>query len=156
MNDPAMLRYWVLLSKAFGAGGTRVLEALRVFETPQQIWEAVSEGRVKNLTPAVKRNVEQAKAEQADMLVDFCLNNHIELLPITDPRYPELLRTIYAPPFLLTAQGEMSLLQKELTLAVVGTRHPSPYSVKVTEYIVSDICRDDFFRAEKLTLSILP
>lgn len=144
MNDPEMLRYWVLLSMIFGAGSTKVLEAMRVYDTPQEIWEAVCAGRLPNLPPAVKKAAADASPEQADRIVHYCRSSRIELLPITDDRYPALLTTIYAPPFLLTAQGEFSLLEKPLSLAVVGTRHPSPYSVMVTNRIVSEICRDDF------------
>ncbi|MBU0579867.1 MAG: DNA-processing protein DprA [Candidatus Margulisbacteria bacterium] len=46
--------------------------------------------------------------------------------------YPECLKQIYAPPYLIYAKGKIELLKKENWLAIVGTRHPSFYGLKMT------------------------
>ncbi len=48
-----------------------------------------------------------------------------DILPVTDPGYPALLRTIYDPPPLLYVRGNAVVLQ-EAQLAVVGARKASP------------------------------
>ncbi len=52
--------------------------------------------------------------------------------------YPERLREIYDPPPVLWVRGDASLLARP-SLAIVGTRHPSPYGSGVAEMIARDL-----------------
>jgi DNA processing protein len=54
------------------------------------------------------------------------------VLPITDPGYPSLLRTIHDPPPLLYARGDIAALQAE-QLAMVGARKASAVGVRAAE-----------------------
>ena len=144
MADTEMLRYWVWLSMVFGAGSTRVQECLQHFDTPAEIYEALKAGRIPRVPPQVQKQVNACTLEQADSIVHYCRSNRITLLTQEDPAYPQLLETIYAPPFLLTAAGNLELLNKPLSLAIVGTRHPSPYSETVTDAMVTEVCKNDF------------
>lgn len=55
----------------------------------------------------------------------------IDLIPITDGRYPVRLRTIEDPPVFLYAKGDMSILNQPC-VALVGTRKMSAYGRRVT------------------------
>jgi len=63
-----------------------------------------------------------------------------QVIPITDPRYPENLRQIFDPPVVLFARGRVELLQS-IMLGVVGTRRPTPYGVAATERLSADLAR---------------
>jgi DNA processing protein len=52
--------------------------------------------------------------------------------------YPERLKEIYDPPPVLWVRGDVSLLKRP-SLAVVGTRHPSPYGSGVAEMLARDL-----------------
>jgi len=52
--------------------------------------------------------------------------------------YPERLREIYDPPPVLWARGDVSLLARP-SIAVVGTRHPSPYGSGIAEMLARDL-----------------
>jgi DNA processing protein len=52
--------------------------------------------------------------------------------------YPERLREIYDPPPVLWVRGDMALLTRP-AIAVVGTRHPSPYGSGVAEMLSRDL-----------------
>lgn len=52
--------------------------------------------------------------------------------------YPERLREIYDPPPVLWVRGEARLLSRP-SIAVVGTRHPTPYGSGVAEMISRDL-----------------
>ena len=60
------------------------------------------------------------------------------IITIEDERYPAQLREIYDPPFVLSCAGEPETL-REPTVAVVGSRHPSPYGKAVAEKLASDL-----------------
>jgi len=61
-----------------------------------------------------------------------------QLLPYDSAAYPERLREIYDPPPVLWLRGEPSLLARP-AIAIVGTRHPSPYGSGVAEMLVRDL-----------------
>jgi DNA processing protein len=52
--------------------------------------------------------------------------------------YPERLKEIYDPPPVLWVRGDVSLLSRP-SIAVVGTRHPTPYGAGVAEMLSRDL-----------------
>jgi DNA processing protein len=48
-----------------------------------------------------------------------------DVVTLDDPRYPSRLREIYDPPLVLYVRGSVDLLSLP-SIAVVGTRHPTP------------------------------
>ena len=73
-------------------------------------------------------------ADQQNKLAEF----GSQIIPITDPRYPQRLREIYDPPVVLFARGRVELLDT-LMIAVVGTRRPTRYGVAATEKLSADL-----------------
>jgi len=60
-----------------------------------------------------------------------------EVLPVTDARYPPLLRTIHDPPPLLYARGDTALLCRP-QLAIVGSRRSSPAGLRAAGALAGD------------------
>jgi DNA processing protein len=54
------------------------------------------------------------------------------------PAYPERLKEIYDPPPVLWVRGEVSLLTQP-AIAIVGTRHPTPYGTGMAEILARDL-----------------
>jgi len=61
-----------------------------------------------------------------------------EILTPEDEAYPERLREIYDPPAVLWIRGNVELLARP-GIAVVGTRHPSPYGSGMAEMLSRDL-----------------
>ncbi len=61
-----------------------------------------------------------------------------------DKTYPEQLKQIYKPPYVLFYEGDLSLLEESYkrNVAVVGARDPSEYGTKYCNSIVKDISKD--------------
>lgn len=100
----------------------------------EQIWRA-------NITEWMSAGLEsdfvaEAFAKKATIDPDIELKkleaHGVTLLAITDPRYPSLLREIYAPPPVLLVRGTFPLPVDEQAIAVVGTRVPTMYGRQVT------------------------
>lgn len=142
--EPEMLRYWVWLSLVFGAGSQKLLSYLQICESPMEVYEGVMAGRFRDLPPQAQKGMTVHKLSEADSIVYFCRNHNIALLPIESAVYPRMLRSIGTPPVLLTAAGNLELLKNPLSLSVVGTRHPSPYTEKVTAAIVGALAKQQF------------
>lgn len=63
--------------------------------------------------------------------------NYITLL---DKEYPQFLKNIYKPPFVLFYYGDLSLIKDESKLiGIVGSRNYSQYGKRATKEIVSDL-----------------
>ncbi len=81
--------------------------------------------------------------EEADDQLDRTERLGATILTILDAGYPPLLREIYDPPPLLFVRGNHEALLRP-TIAVVGTRHASPYGLEATANICRDLSRSGF------------
>ncbi|MFT8319482.1 MAG: DNA-processing protein DprA [Bacillus sp. (in: firmicutes)] len=65
--------------------------------------------------------------------------NGITAITYFDSRYPSILKEIYQPPWVLYAKGDLSLLNFEKKLAIVGSRLATNYSQKVIENLIPEL-----------------
>ena len=64
-------------------------------------------------------------------------------MTILDPGYPQYLKQIFRPPFVIFYYGNIALLNSiENNVAVVGSRNPSSYGEKITQEIVNKISKN--------------
>jgi DNA processing protein len=61
-----------------------------------------------------------------------------QIISLDDPNYPVRLKEIYDPPLVLYVRGSVEVLS-EPGIAVVGTRHPTPYGVGMAERLACDL-----------------
>ncbi len=131
---------WVALALTPGVGPRRLLRAVercgsaaRVLHLPLTELEALE-------LPAQAAQFiatgEAAKA--ADEELGKLAGTNATVVTYHDEAYPERLREIYDPPALLWARGDAGLLGKP-ALAVVGTRHPTPYGTGMAERLSRDL-----------------
>ncbi len=76
----------------------------------------------------------RAADEEWGKIVQHCAT----IVTLACPEYPEQLREIYDPPPVLWVRGAVQLLSRP-GIAVVGTRHPSPYGTGVAEMLSRDL-----------------
>lgn len=72
---------------------------------------------------------------------------------IVSDDYPECLKHISCPPFVLYYYVDLSLL-KEKTIGVIGMRKPSSYGIEVTKELVKDLVCDDYVIVSGMALGI--
>ena len=132
--------YWLALKLVPGLGTRTCTKLLDRFRTPQAVFRASrTELEAAGLGGALAQSVssgctfEEAASQQEKMAACGA-----ELITIGDPRYPQSLREIFDPPFLLFARGRLDLLNS-LGLAIVGTRRPTPYGLAVSERLAGDL-----------------
>ncbi len=64
--------------------------------------------------------------------------NHVKWLTIIDDLYPENLKEAYLPPIVLFYFGDLNLLKNE-SLAIVGSRNNTEYSVEVIRRLMPEV-----------------
>ena len=72
---------------------------------------------------------------------------------IVSDDYPQCLRDIACPPFVLYYYGDLSLIDKK-TIGVIGMRYPSEYGIEVTQSFVHDLVDKDYIIVSGLALGI--
>jgi DNA processing protein len=131
---------WLALTLAPGLGPKRILDAVKKLETASRIFELglteleglrfpaeaaqfIFDGKAR---AAAEAEWAQVSAQNAEIVTYGC------------EAYPERLREIYDPPPVLWVRGDVRLLKRP-AVAVVGTRHPSPYGAGVAEMLSRDL-----------------
>jgi DNA processing protein len=134
--------HWLALRLVPGVGTYSTLRVLDRMKSPVAIFRAsASELEAAGLSPAQARNI--ASGYSFDDAVDQqqrMLDAGVELITLHDPRYPQKLREIFDPPILLFALGRIDLLSSH-SIAIVGTRRPTPYGVAATERLSADLAK---------------
>lgn len=64
---------------------------------------------------------------------------NITILPLSDDRYPGLLKKIYDPPVLLYVKGSYKPEEVQNSIGIVGTRKPSDYGKKMAERFAEEL-----------------
>jgi DNA processing protein len=132
--------HWLALRMSAGVGTRKAGRLVEIFRTPQAIFRASrSELEAAGLSAAVAQSIASGCAfEEAAEQHEKVAQLGVELVPITDSRYPARLREIFDPPPLLYARGRVELLG-HLMLGVVGTRRPTPYGMQVATRLSKDL-----------------
>ncbi|ESU33060.1 hypothetical protein G3A_08430 [Bacillus sp. 17376] len=99
---------------------------------------AISNNETANYT-SINPRAEQLKRDHQFISADKLLNDYttqnIHLITIFDDDYPDRLKTIYQPPWILFARGNLSLLKNREKLAVVGSRNATAYGIGAINYL---------------------
>ena len=125
-----------------GLGTIGTLKLLKKLESPQAIFRAsASELEAAGLSPTQARNVATGSSfEDAVHQQERMLAVGARLITLHDPVYPAQLREIFDPPLLLFAMGRLELLDTH-SIAIVGTRNPSPYGLAAAERLSADLAQ---------------
>ena len=78
---------------------------------------------------------------KAEHIVRRCAEENVRILTYQDAAYPERLRNIPDPPYVLYVRGTFPAVDAEPLIAVVGTRKSSPYGERMTRRIAGEIAR---------------
>lgn len=138
----ASLKYWVWLSCI---SGVRPIARVRLAEAmggPEAVFFAGREelmGADAGLRPHEADRLMDKSMEPAARALSWCEENGVSVLTIQDALYPERLRQIPDPPAVLYVWGRLPAVDESLYVAVVGTRHATPYGLKMSGSIGRDI-----------------
>lgn len=136
---------WLWIVSCVGCGNSRIWQIVADFPTVSEAYEFLNdkEKRTKLFNATECRNADRVTEEQINNLISYCENKNIYILTCDDEHYPNRLRNIYNPPAVLFCRGDISCLENDFSLSIVGTRKPSEYSVKVTASLVKELSKMD-------------
>ena len=146
MSEPAVLSAtthaveWLALALTPGMGPTKARKLVEHFGSAEAVFrasltelesteiQAVSAQSIATGKSAELAREELARASQAG----------VRILCIEDALYPSRLKEIYDPPLVLYVRGDAEILAQP-GIAIIGTRHPTPYGSGMAERLGCDL-----------------
>jgi len=137
--DSSTLR-WLALTLTPGLGPTRSRKLVDYFSGVERIFRAsLTELEAAGVLAESAQSIFTGKSlELAQQELARVNEARIRIVPLDDPAYPVQLKEIYDPPLILYIRGNADLLSQP-GIAMVGTRHPTPYGSGMAERLACDL-----------------
>ncbi len=131
---------WVALALTPGLGPRRILRAVETTGGAQALLDLpLTQLEALNLPAEAAQFLHDGRAMRAaQQEAERVTATGAQFVTYMDDAYPERLREIYDAPPLLWVRGDASLLKRP-SIAVVGTRHPTPYGSGMAEMLARDL-----------------
>ncbi|HZQ92371.1 MAG TPA: DNA-processing protein DprA [Terriglobales bacterium] len=139
-GSPEKMLYWLALAQAPQLGPARAKRLAESLGGVASVFHAsLTELEAAGLHAASAQAIFNGKAMQAaqEELVRAA-SAGAQVVGLDDAAYPARLRQIYDPPLVLYVRGNVEALAQP-GIAVVGTRHPTPYGVGMAERLACDL-----------------
>lgn len=131
---------WLALALTPGLGPTRSKKLVEYFGSAEAIFRAsLTELEATGMKAQSAQSIATGKsAELAQDELGKVAAAKAQLVSLSDPAYPAQLKQIYDPPLVLYVRGNVEVLAQP-GIAVVGTRHPTPYGSGMAERLSCDL-----------------
>ena len=131
---------WVALSLTPGLGPTRSRKLVEHFGSAEAVFRAsLTELEGTGMQAVAAQSIASGKsAELAREEIARAAAAGIAIVSMDDLCYPPRLKEIYDPPLILYVRGAVEILTRP-GIAMVGTRHPTPYGSGMAERLACDL-----------------
>jgi DNA processing protein len=132
--------YWLALALTQGLGPTRIKKLIEHFGTAERVFHAsLTELEATGMRAVSAQSVATGKSmELAQQECAKAVEAGAKIISLSDPEYPSRLKEIYDPPVILFVKGSVEVLAQP-GIAMVGTRHPTPYGSGMAERLSTDL-----------------
>ncbi len=139
-KDETLIRQWVALALTPGLGANKSRRLVEFFGSIQAVFRAtLTELEAAGLRAVSAQSLATGQsAELAQEELARAQSVGAEVVVMDDPAYPSQLKQIYDPPLVLYVRGNVAALSQP-GIALVGTRHPTPYGSGMAERLACDL-----------------
>lgn len=132
--------FWLALALTSGLGPSRIKKLIQHFGTAENVFRAtLTELEAMGMQAVSAQSLATGKSlELADQECMKAAEAGARIISLSDPEYPLRLKEIYDPPVVLFVKGHVEVLA-EPGIAMVGTRHPTPYGSGMAERLSTDL-----------------
>ena len=136
----AHLLEWLAISLTPGLGPTKARKLVEHFGSAEAVFRAsLTELEATGIQVVSAQSLATGKsAELAREEIAQAAAAGVTLVSLDDPSYPPRLKEIYDPPLILRVRGNLDVLTSP-GIAMVGTRHPTPYGSGMAERLACDL-----------------
>jgi DNA processing protein len=134
------MKYLNALNKINGLGSQKMRALLNFFGSAETAWKAgLTELNQSGIGPALAEKIVAGRAlinpDQEWMRLQ---EEGIQLISFNDPRYPQLLKEIANPPYILYMKGDFDLNAAPM-ISIVGSRKYTAYGAQVATTFARDL-----------------
>ena len=131
---------WLAISLTPGLGATKSRKLVEHFGSAEAVFRAsLTELESTGIQVVSAQSLATGKsAELAREEIARAAAADIVMVSLDDPSYPPRLKEIYDPPLVLRVRGNVEALTYP-GIAMVGTRHPTPYGSGMAERLACDL-----------------
>lgn len=129
----AGIKYWVWLSALQMHPKVKHILLSAFDGDPMELYFS-DEKRLLAVDGVTDKDVAQMGRRELDTamkILSQCEQEGISAVTLQDASYPRRLQNIYAPPVVLYVKGRLPAIDEEPAIAVIGTRDPTPYGIKM-------------------------
>jgi DNA processing protein len=139
-TNQASTEGWLALVLTPGLGPTRARKLAELFGGVQNIFKAsLTELEATGIQAVSAQSLGTGRsAELAQEELVRATAAGVRLIGLDHPAYPPQLKQIYDPPLVLYVRGSSEVISQP-GIAVVGTRHPTPYGLGMAERLACDL-----------------
>jgi len=132
--------YWLALALTQGLGPTRIKKLIEYYGTAERVFQAsLTELEATGMRAVSAQSLATGKSlELAQQECVKAAEAGAKIISLSDPEYPSRLKEIYDPPVILFVKGNVEVLAQP-GIAMVGTRHPTPYGSGMAERLSTDL-----------------
>lgn len=132
--------HWLALALTPGLGPTRGRKLVEHFGGVESVFQAtLTELEATGIQAISAQSVGTGRSlEFAQEELVRAAASGAQLVTLDSPEYPALLKQIYDPPLALYVRGDAGALAST-GIAIVGTRHPTPYGIGMAERLACDL-----------------
>ncbi len=135
LKSPTALISWLQLVRSENVGPATFHELIKRYQTPEKALEVLPDLARQG---GLKRQLKIAPLDKVLQEIEETFACGAQIIPFHDSFYPELLRHIAAPPPVLIAKGDISLLQCA-QFAIVGARNASAMGKKMAYHFSKEL-----------------
>jgi DNA processing protein len=132
--------YWLALALTPGLGPTRIKKLIEHYGTAERVFHAsLTELEAMGMRAVSAQSLATGKSlELAQQECVKAAEARARIISLSDSEYPSRLKEIYDPPVILFVKGSVEVLVQP-GIAMVGTRHPTPYGSGMAERLSTDL-----------------
>ena len=133
--------YWLWLTTKYGVTPSKIKVLLEYFKTVEEIYFSKNLNNIYGLSDKIKSSLADKDLSKSEKILEQTAKLNQKILVYDSESYPQILKNISSPPYVLYVQGKVLELDKVLTIGVVGTRNSSEYGRVVTDRICRELAQ---------------
>jgi DNA processing protein len=133
-------RQWLALALTPGLGPTRGRRLAEFFGSVSAVFQAsLTELEATGVRAQSAQSLGTGRSlELAEDELARASATNVKIISLDDSGYPSQLKQIYDPPLILYVRGDEAVISQP-GIALVGTRHPTPYGLGMAERLSCDL-----------------
>lgn len=133
--------YWYWFCTMLGINARKQHEILNLFQHPKELWNLSFSVMETTFSKTIcKRWIESKDETKIQKQYDQMKKEEIEFLLSKEAAYPQKLKEIYDYPYGIFQKGQ-PWQEKDLVIAIVGSRHPDRYGLEIARNFAQDLAQ---------------